>query len=414
MQSLKTAIGLMSGTSMDGIDAALIRSDGERHLEILAHMSFDYPANFRRQLKQALDIAPSIKERSARPGMLGKLERELTFYHAQLVQHLLAKQAMSCHEVDLIGFHGQTIVHHPQEGLSVQLGLGQELARQTGIDVIYDMRANDLAHGGQGAPMVPVYHAVLAQILQDKLNFPCCFVNIGGIANLTYIPTANRVNFEEIMAFDCGPGNCLIDQWMERKRGLDFDAGGQAGLRGNIDETLLASYQQHDIFTRPQPQSLDWGDFPLLCDDDMSVEDGAATLAYLSALAITGSFRFLPQWPKTLIISGGGRKNLCLMAALTKLAAEKGAALIGMEECGLERFPKSGNRFSDKKRGKNKELERFAEPSEAKTALDADFIEAQAWAYLAIRASQGLPLSFPKTTGVQFPVTGGILALASQ
>jgi len=379
MQSLKTAIGLMSGTSMDGIDAALIRSDGEISLKVVTHASFDYPPDFRRQLKQALDVAQTIKKRQKRPGSLASLERELTSYHAQIVQRLLAEQNMQPQQVDLIGFHGQTILHRPDKALTVQLGLGTELARQTGIDVIYDMRANDMRHGGQGAPLTPAYHAALAAQLPDKSAFPCCFVNIGGIANLTFIQGSDIALANAIMAFDCGPGNCLIDQWMESRAGLNFDEGGQAGLCGRVHERVLESYWQHDAFMRLQPSSFDWRDFLPLRDEQLSLEDGAATLAALSARAIFHSFRFLPAMPESLIVSGGGVKNACLMRALTNLAEEKNIKVLMAQDCGWQ----------------------------------SDFIEAEAWAYLAIRASQNLPLSFPATTGVKFPVTGGVRATAS-
>jgi len=379
MQSLKTAIGLMSGTSMDGIDAALIRSDGQNKVDILAHLFFDYPQPFRSRLKQGLDIAQSIKARQERPGNLGLLEETLTFYHAQIVRNLLLEQNLQAHEIDLIGFHGQTILHRPEEGVTVQLGQGAMLARQTGIDVISDMRANDVAHGGQGAPLVPVYHAALAAKLRDRLDFPCCFVNVGGIANLTYLPEADMRDFNAIMAFDCGPGNCLIDQWMESRVGLGFDADGQMGLRGKVHETVIKSYLDAAFFLRHRPKSLDWHDFPPLHDDKLSLEDGAATLAALTAQAIFHSFRFLPQYPKSLVISGGGVKNFFLMKILGNLAKKQNISLIKAEECGLQ----------------------------------ADFIEAEAWGYLAIRSAQGLPLSFPATTGVQFPVTGGIFHSAS-
>jgi len=380
MQSVKTAIGLMSGTSMDGIDSALIRSDGRRQIEAVAHLSFEYSPVFRRKLKQGLKEAQTITQRHQRPGHLGNLEKELTEYHVQIVQNLLAKQNLHATQVDLIGFHGQTILHRPDEGLTVQLGLGAELARKTGIDVIFDMRSNDMIHGGQGAPFAPAYHAALAMSLKDRINFPCCFVNIGGIANLTYLPVMDECIFETMKAFDCGPGNCLIDQWMERRAGLAFDADGQTGLQGKIDETIIESYMRQAFFSSSCPKSLDWRDFAPLLDEHLSVEDGAATLASLSARAIIHSFRFLPNRPKTLIISGGGCKNACLMADLRKRAGQVGARLVSAEECGFQ----------------------------------SDFIEAQAWAYLAIRSAQGLFLSFPATTGVQFPVTGGVFAPASQ
>jgi len=380
MQSVKTAIGLMSGTSMDGIDAALIESDGASYVKVRAHKAFDYPQAFRQRLKQALEVAHTIRERHQRPAPLPELERDLTFYHAQRVHQLLAAQNLQAEEVDLIGFHGQTILHRPDEGLSVQLGLGAQLAHQTGIDVIFDMRSCDMAHGGQGAPLTPAYHTALAMSLKGQIDFPCCFVNIGGIANLTYIPGVKDDIFAHIMAFDCGPGNCLIDQWMESRTGLAFDVGGQAGLRGRVDEAIISSYVKHDFFSGVAPKSFDWRDFSPLSCEDLSMEDGAATLAHLTARSIFHSFRFLPEKPKSLIISGGGSKNACLMMALVSQADRLGAKLMIADDCGLQ----------------------------------ADFMEAEAWAYLAIRSVKGLPLSFPATTGVQFPVTGGVFASASQ
>jgi len=376
MQSLKTAIGLMSGTSMDGIDAALIRSDGENYVEVQAHMSFDYPPIFRRQLKKTLEWVQDIRTREERPENLATIEEELTSYHVQLVQRLLAMQKLQPRDIDLIGFHGQTILHRPDAGLTLQLGRGDMLAQQTGIDVIFDMRANDMAHGGQGAPLVPAYHCALATTLKDRLDFPCCFVNIGGIANLTYIEAVDEFCFDKMIALDCGPGNCLIDQWMEERSFLLYDAGGEAGLRGRIDEEIIASYMRHDHFFSPSPKSLDWRDFAPLHNAHLSLEDGAATLCALSARAILHCFRFLPRPPRTLIVSGGGAKNLCLMKMLAERAGQMGASLNKAEDYGLL----------------------------------SDFIEAEAWAYLAIRSSRSLPLSFPQTTGVEFPVTGGIFA----
>jgi len=273
-------------------------------------------------------------------------------------------------------------LHRPQAGLTVQLGLGKELARTTGIDVVFDMRVNDMVHGGQGAPLIPAYHAACSLNLPAEIDFSCCFVNIGGIANLTYVPKLEQGGdiFSEIMAFDCGPGNCLLDQWMESRADSKFDAGGQAGLRGRVDEVMIESMMKQAVFSATKPQSFDWRDFPPLRCDRLSLEDGAATLAHLTARGIFHSFRFLPARPKSLIVSGGGSKNACLMAALTEQAGSMGATVLVADECGLK----------------------------------ADFMEAEAWGYLAIRSKKGLPLSFPATTGVQFPVTGGVFAAASQ
>lgn len=214
------AIGLMSGTSMDGIDVALVTTDGEAVVERGPFLAVTYDDAFRQRLKQGLEDAKAITDRRQRPESLAALERELTLRHAEAVKSFLAANGLRARDIDVIGFHGQTVLHRPDQALTVQLGDGALLARETGIDVVYDMRANDMVHGGQGAPLVPAYHAALAGGLGAE-SLPACFVNIGGISNLTYIGADG-----EIAAFDSGPGNTLIDQWVETHTGLAFDAGG--------------------------------------------------------------------------------------------------------------------------------------------------------------------------------------------
>ncbi|MEN9894245.1 MAG: hypothetical protein RIR97_97, partial [Pseudomonadota bacterium] len=213
MSIVKTAIGLMSGTSMDGIDLALLRTDGEAIVERGPSMSVVYEPSFRDQLKQALEDAKTIRVRTERPGNLPAVETELTQRHADAVQRFLKLNTILASDVDVIGFHGQTVLHRPDAALTVQIGLGQKLADETCIPVVYDMRANDMVHGGQGAPLVPAYHAALARSLRE-VSYPVVFVNIGGISNLTFIGSNGN-----LIAYDSGPGNTLIDQWVEAHAG---------------------------------------------------------------------------------------------------------------------------------------------------------------------------------------------------
>ena len=371
MGALKTAIGLMSGTSMDGIDAALLKSDGQNEIEIIGHLSYTYPAVFRSKLKQSLDKVVGVTKRVELPENVSSLERELTLEHAAIVDQLLKKYSILPSNVDLVGFHGQTILHRPDIGLTIQLGDGQLLARKCGIDVVFDLRSNDMKHGGEGAPLVPVYHRALAQKLKDKLNFPIAFINIGGISNLTFVGKDN-----ELYAFDCGPGNGLIDQWMFLKTGSLMDRNGEAGLRGTVDEKIVNSYANHPFFSNKKPGSLDWRSFKPLLNDAISLEDGAASLSFITAYGVVNSFRHLPMLPKTLVVSGGGVHNGAIMKALKQLTQKNGIIILTARSLGL----------------------------------CSDFLEAEAWAYLAIRSIYQLPITFPTTTGCDRPRSGGKLA----
>ncbi|PRD42047.1 anhydro-N-acetylmuramic acid kinase [Phyllobacterium phragmitis] len=371
MADIKRAIGLMSGTSMDGIDIALIRTDGHSFVERGPSSSVAYSDGFRTRLKQGLVDARAIRLREERPGILALLERDLTLHHAIAVHDFLHIHGIEHEAVDLIGFHGQTVLHRPDEGLTVQIGDGPLLATEAGIPVIHDMRANDMAHGGQGAPLIPAYHAALATGLTNKCEAPVVFVNIGGISNLTYVGADGT-----LAAFDSGPGNMLIDQWVEAHTGAAFDADGAIAGSGVVDEVLARRYLAHAFFTANVRRSLDRGDFLPPEKGEISLADGARTLAFVSAAAILKSAAHLSQRPKTYVVSGGGRKNTAIMKTLEELAAGQGADVVSAEAVGLE----------------------------------GDAMEAEAWAYLAVRSFKGLPLSYPSTTGCDAPVSGGILA----
>jgi anhydro-N-acetylmuramic acid kinase len=369
MSDLKTAIGLMSGTSMDGIDVALVRTDGEGRVERGPSLGFAYPPAFRKALAAALETAKQIDKRDQRPGNLTDVERELTLRHADAVRQFLLHIQLAKEDIDLIGFHGQTVLHRPHQALTVQIGDGTLLAKETGISVVYDMRANDMVHGGQGAPLVPVYHAALAVGIGGFAGRPVMFVNVGGISNLTFIGSDGT-----IVAYDSGPGNTLIDQWVEAHAGVPFDQGGSIALEGGVLGGVVDRYLDHAFFTSETRMSLDRNDFAPPAPDEAGLHDGARTLAYVTSAAIVRSMRHLPEKPELVIVCGGGRLNRVIMADLKML-------LDGAD----------------------------VEPAEA-FGFNGDSMEAEAWAYLAVRSSRGLPLTFPGTTGVAGSVTGGVLA----
>ncbi|MBX4867867.1 anhydro-N-acetylmuramic acid kinase [Rhizobium bangladeshense] len=368
MDVVRTAIGLMSGTSMDGIDVALIRTDGRGFIERGPFLGVPYDAEFRGRLKRALELARPLRDRNERPAELREIELELTLRHATAVMAFLESFGLAASAVDVLGFHGQTVLHRPDEGLTIQIGDGRELARRTGLSVVYDMRANDMVNGGEGAPLVPAYHAALAAKFQQA-GEAVCFVNIGGISNLTYIGADGR-----IAAFDSGPGNTLIDQWVEMQTGRTYDPGGEIGGRGKVVHSLAERYLDSPFFRGNIRRSLDRGDFAPLRPDEASLEDGARTLAHVAAASIVKSAGFLPERPSTYVVCGGGRLNGTLMAELSAMA--EGSRVLSAEAAGF----------------------------------DGDAMEAEAWAYLAVRSLEGLPLTFPGTTGVAAPVSGGVLA----
>lgn len=376
MTKMRTAIGLMSGTSMDGIDLALLRTDGKSLVERGPSHYVPYDEGLHARWKRALVAAKAIRERGERPGELAESERILTLAHAAAVKSFLLRNSLSPADIDVIGFHGQTVLHRPDDGLTVQIGDGPLLAAETGIDVVYDMRANDMVHGGQGAPLIPVYHAALAANLPQGLERPTVFVNIGGISNLTYTGAAGRP--EDLAAFDSGPGNMLIDQWIEAYTGRAYDRNGKTAARGRVAPALAERYLASPFFSGNIRRSLDRGDFPVPEKGEVSLEDGARTLAHVTAAAILKSGGHLPERAKTWIVCGGGRLNPVIMAEFSALAEKEGARVIAAEAAGF----------------------------------DGGAMEAEAWAYLAVRSLEGLPLTFPGTTGVSEPVTGGVLAIA--
>lgn len=359
-----TAIGLMSGTSLDGIDIALIETDGENHVKLMGGETYGYSTQQVAVLRTAIADAVSLADRAARPGSLAEAEKLLTEWHAAAVARFLANRGLPYKSIDLIGFHGQTVLHRPEQRLTVQLGDGAALARRVGIPVAHDLRAADVAAGGQGAPLVPIYHRALAAMLGE---LPIAFVNIGGVANVTYVGRNG-----ELIAFDTGPGNALLNDWAMRHLGQPQDKDGKLALSGRVDEGFIDKALSTEYFNVPPPKSLDRNTFAHLSLDHLSPGDGAATLVEFTKASIMMTLDWLPEPPRKFIVCGGGRLNPAIMNGLPR----RGQLFFSAEEVGL----------------------------------NGDTMEAEAWAYLAVRSKLGLPISFQDTTGVPVPMTGGVLA----
>lgn len=366
MVPLKT-IGLMSGTSFDGVDAALLETDGIIVSQTGATAYRPYAERERDLLRRALSDAVTLDDRSLRPGVLAEAERLVTEAHAEIVERLLEEHGIDRAEIAIIGFHGQTVLHRPASGLTVQIGNGPELARRLRIPVAYDFRAADVAAGGQGAPLVPIYHQALAATLDWPR--PVAVLNIGGVANLTYMDRSG-----DLLAFDTGPGNALLDDFMYARTRRRWDQDGAAAQRGSVDPAVIAQIRKQAFFALPPPKSLDRNAFAGLDLSAMSVCDGAATLTMLTVETIAASRDHLPQSPRSWIVAGGGARNQTLMGMLARrLAPDRVVAASAV-------------------------------------GWSADCIEAQAFAYLAVRTLRGAPITFPGTTGVARPMTGGVLA----
>jgi anhydro-N-acetylmuramic acid kinase len=366
-------IGLMSGTSLDGVDAAWLETDGEAVTAFGPTLTIPYDGTLRHDLRAILDLAPGLAQGDA----------QLTSVVARLTEcHIQAVKALD-RPADLIGFHGQTILHQPVRRRTWQVGDAARLARETGIPVAYDFRSADVAAGGEGAPLAPVYHAALAH----DLDRPLAVLNIGGVANVTWMGAGGMgaggmgaggmgasglIQEGELIAFDTGPGNGPLDDWVTRHTGQAFDRGGALALRGKVDTAVLARLMAHSYFVRPVPKSLDRLDFSDLLAasglDALAVADGAATLVAFTAASIAAA-PFRAQ-PRRWLVTGGGRHNPSIMIALRKV--------LGVP----------------------------VEPVEA-VGWNGDALEAQCFGFLAARVARRLPLTFPGTTGVPGPTRGG-------
>ena len=357
----KWSLGLMSGTSLDGVDAALLRTDGEHILEFGEHLTLPYSEAEKISLRQAV---------YGRGDML-LAERNITIKHAEAVKELLKKANLSYKEIMVIGFHGQTVSHRPQEHLTWQIGDGALLAELTKIDVVCDFRRRDMAAGGEGAPLVPLYHAALAR----QMDLPIAVLNIGGIANVTWIGrsehSASQLMDMDILAFDTGVGNVLLNEWAFKHTGKDVDLDGALALAGKADNALVENHLKDWFFEKHPPKSLDRNYFNVESVDHLSAQDGAATLVEFTTKAIEKGAEYFPKPAKQWFVAGGGRRNPAIMQSLR-------------------------NKFAN------------VFPVEA-LGWTGDAIEAQAFAFLAVRSLRKLPISLPTTTGANRAVTGGAL-----
>ena len=362
MTGFRTALGLMSGTSLDGIDAAIIETDGQTVRTFGPGLAMSYDDAFRDQLRLSIED-PSVRDEVA---------DRIADHHARIVHDLLQQNGLASADIDVIGFHGQTVDHRPDEGITVQIGNAARLATATGINVIADFRSADVAAGGEGAPLAPLYHCALA----TDLSKPLAVLNLGGVGNVTWIGSASD---DDILAFDTGPGNALIDDWMCEYRGQPYDEGGAYARPGEASEEVLGALMGHEYFSRKPPKSLDRQDFHGLVQKataDLRPVDGARTLTAFTVRSVVAASRWFPSPAERWLVCGGGRHNTLMMQLL--------AEALGVP----------------------------VDPVEA-VGWRGDLLEAEAFAWLAVRSLEGLPLSLPTTTGVSEPVTGGRLFKAS-
>lgn len=378
------AIGLMSGTSLDGVDAALIETDGYDHVTPLDFITVPYTQEIRDEIRKAFG------KKDRKDADVLRAQELVTIAHIDALKKTGWPEK---HKIDVIGFHGQTIYHAPHKGITIQIGDGQVIADALGIDVVADMRSNDVANGGEGAPLAPLYHQARAK--SDDVTRPCVFLNIGGVANVTYLPPsrlpreggdrpaigrqipafAGNADTLEVLAFDTGPGNALMDDWMKARTGEAYDIDGMRAAVGNVLTPVLKDWLLHPYFKKKPPKSLDRDEWDIadfgrnVRDiDQISTEDGAATLLEFTAQTILKARDFMAVPPSAWYVCGGGRHNAALMKRLARDITIKPVEDLGW---------------------------------------NGDATEAECFAYLAVRSLLGEPLSLPTTTGVKKPLSGG-------
>ena len=374
---LYTAIGLMSGTSMDGVDVSLIRSDGFNQFTNILDEYFQYNESLHQELIELRNLIININDLEQQSFRLNELEREITVFHSKIVNELSNKYQ---DQIDFVGFHGQTIFHNPELKISKQLGDGKLMSQLTKKKVIYDFRQQDLINKGQGAPLTPIFHNLLSNIINKKhqIELPICFLNIGGISNITKIIKKDENIEENLEAFDSGPGNCMIDSWVRKNSKYNFDENGSIAKSGKIDQLILN--QSIDNFRIDSfDKSLDVKDFDISFARGLSLEDGCATITNFTAYLIAKGIEYANgsnDKPIKYLVCGGGRKNNFLIQRVEDyLINKKNITLSPIDNYNL----------------------------------NGDYIESQAFGYLAIRSFLNLPISYPKTTGCEIPTVGGKL-----
>ena len=383
MGKIYTALGLMSGTSMDGVDASIIKSDGERVYSPLLDRYFEYGDKIRQKIisiRAKIIVPDHLIEHESE---IKDIEREITLFHAHVVNEILKNNKL---DVDLLGFHGQTIYHDSKERISKQLGDGKLLSQLTKKKVVYDFRQNDLENGGQGAPLTPIFHNLIAnKYLKEELNksYSINVINIGGISNITQTVKWDELGKKKnyIKACDVAPGNCLIDEWVRKKSKKRYDIDGSLAGIGKTDELILNQALENFNIGPPYEDSLDIKDFDISFAKGLSLENGTSTLADFTSSQISKALNYFkdPEKNTIFLVCGGGRKNKYLMNSISK----------------------SVETIKDLKKINFYPIE--------KHGIDGDFVESQAFGYLAIRSFLNLPISFPSTTRCKNPVTGGVM-----
>ena len=376
MAKIYTSMGLMSGTSLDGIDVSIIKSDGKREYSSILDRYFEYDKELIQKLLKIRDKIGNSDDLLKYFEELRDLEREITLFHVKAVDETIR---IFNADIDLIGFHGQTIFHDSKKKISKQLGDGQLLSQLTKKEVVYNFRQNDLKNGGQGAPLAPIFHNALANKMNKKfdLEFPINILNIGGISNIT--STVRREELwqsNKIYAYDIGPGNCLIDEWIRKNSKNNYDNKGSIARSGKVDKLILNQALENFNHNSRYEKSLDVNDFDIFFAKGLSLENGAATITDFTAKIISEGMNFIhgknQLWNDKWLVCGGGRKNKYLL------------------ECIKNNFDKINIDPIDK------------------YEINGDYIESQAFAFLAIRSEEGLPISFPTTTRCKEPLTGGV------
>jgi len=372
-----TSLGLMTGTSMDGVDLSIVKSDGYDEFTPILDEFFEFNVGLQNKLidlRTKINIFDDLKKYSIE---INEIEKEFTLFHVESINKSLKEKNLN---IDLVGFHGQTIFHNPKKKISFQLGNGKFLSQMIRNIVINNFRANDLENNGQGAPLTPIFHQLISNLIfkKYKIQFPVNIINIGGITNITQIISNDKSKFENINAFDIGPGNCLIDEWIRKNSNKSFDKNGEIAKSGKVNELILN--QAIDNFSKSSyKESLDVKDYDTSFVKGLSLEDGSATLTKFSAYLIAKGIEYIDHsnnsFSKKNLICGGGRKNITLVKNINEFLTDGQLHLENIDDYGMK----------------------------------GDFIESQSFAYIAIRSYLNLPISFPSTTGCMLPSTGGTL-----
>ena len=378
MEKIYTALGLMSGTSLDGIDLSVIDSDGESEFSLILDKYFKYDDHLVKKLLLIRDKISNSNDIVRYKDQLDEIERDFTLFNAKIINETLNSMSKN---VDVIGFHGQTIYHNPSEKMSIQIGDGNLLSQLTKKKVVFNFRQNDLNNGGQGAPLTPIFHNMLANKVMRDFNqkFPINIINIGGIANITITVEQKKLwKSKDMSAFDIGPGNCLIDKWIRKNSKKKYDEKGLLAKSGQTDELILnQALENFSNQTFSYENSLDVSDFDIFFAKGLSIENGASTITDFTAKLISEGIEYFHskyslknnEW----LVCGGGRKNEYLIEKIQS------------------------------------HLKNINLKVSEKYNVNGDFVESQAFAYLAIRSIEKKPISFPSTTRCKKFLTGGIV-----